>query len=42
MLDAALTTAIMSAVDTGFDAQVALTEELVRFPSVREIGRAHV
>src|SRR5258708_3117453 len=35
MVDAALTTAIMSAVDTGFDAQVALTEELVRFPSVR-------
>src|SRR5437870_465445 len=35
MVDAALTTAIMSAVDAGFDTQVALTEELVRFPSVR-------
>src|ERR1700692_513423 len=35
MLDAALTTAIMSAVDTGFDEQVALTAELVRFPSGR-------
>src|ERR1700688_923217 len=35
MLDAALTTAIMKSVDAGFDEQVALTQELVKFPSVR-------
>src|SRR3981189_3349761 len=35
MLDATLTTAIMKSVDAGFDEQVALTQELVKFPSVR-------
>ncbi len=35
MLDAALTAEIMNAVDAGFDEQVALTAELVKFPSVR-------
>ena len=35
MLDSELSTAIMTSVDTGFDAQVALTAELVKFPSVR-------
>src|SRR5258708_6142251 len=35
MLDRELATAIMSAVDAGFDEQVALTAELVKFPSVR-------
>src|SRR4051812_14860534 len=35
MLDADLTTAIMKSVDAGFEAQVALTAELVKFPSVR-------
>lgn len=35
MLDADLTTAVMNSVDTGFNAQVALTAELVKFPSVR-------
>src|SRR5437879_3495002 len=35
MLDADLTTAIMKSVDAGFDEQVALTTELVKFPSVR-------
>jgi acetylornithine deacetylase len=35
MLDAALARKIMKAVDDGFDDQVALTAELVKFPSVR-------
>jgi acetylornithine deacetylase len=35
MLDAELATKIMHAVDDGFDAQTALTAELVKFPSVR-------
>ncbi len=35
MLDAALVTTIKKAVDAGFDDQVALTSELVKFPSVR-------
>ncbi len=35
MLDREMTTAIMKAVDTGFEDQIALTEELVRFPSLR-------
>src|SRR5258708_6611855 len=35
MLDTDLTTRIMKAVDNGFDEQVALTAELVKFPSVR-------
>jgi acetylornithine deacetylase len=35
MLDSDLSTAIMKAVDAGFDDQVALTAELVKFPSVR-------
>src|SRR4051794_41918324 len=35
MLDAELSARIMRAVDDGFDAQVQLTQELVRFPSVR-------
>jgi acetylornithine deacetylase len=35
MLDADLTTRIMKAVDEGFDDQVAFTQELVKFPSVR-------
>jgi acetylornithine deacetylase len=35
MLDADLVTTIMKAVDSGFDDQVALTSELVKFPSVR-------
>jgi acetylornithine deacetylase len=35
MLDRDLTTAIMKSVDDGFDEQVALTAELVKFPSVR-------
>jgi len=35
MLDTALATAIMKSVDAGFDAQVAMTAELVKFPSVR-------
>lgn len=35
MLDPQMTTAIMKAVDAGFDNQIALTKEIVRFPSVR-------
>jgi acetylornithine deacetylase len=35
MLDSELTTSIMTAVDAGFDEQIALTAELVKFPSVR-------
>ena len=35
MLDPGLATRIMHAVDDGFDEQVALTAELVKFPSVR-------
>ena len=35
MLDRELTTSLMKAVDAGFDDQVALTAELVKFPSVR-------
>src|SRR5260370_11164356 len=35
MLNSELTTAIMNSVDAGFDEQVALTAELVKFPSVR-------
>jgi acetylornithine deacetylase len=35
MLEAELATAIMRAVDDGFDEQIALTQELVRFPSLR-------
>jgi acetylornithine deacetylase len=35
MLDRELTTRIMNSVDDGFDEQVALTAELVKFPSVR-------
>jgi acetylornithine deacetylase len=35
MPDADLTRRIMNAVDAGFDAQIALTEELVKFPSTR-------
>lgn len=35
MLDRALAAKIMNAVDEGFDEQVALTAELVKFPSVR-------
>jgi acetylornithine deacetylase len=35
MLDVAIETKIMNAVDAGFDEQVALTAELVKFPSVR-------
>ena len=35
MLDQETTSAIMKAVDAGFDDQIGLTRELVRFPSVR-------
>src|SRR5258708_19154393 len=35
MLNSELATAIMNSVDAGFDEQVALTAELVKFPSVR-------
>ena len=35
MLDADLATRIINSVDDGFDEQVALTQELVKFPSVR-------
>ncbi len=35
MLDQNMTTTIMKAVDAGFDDQIELTAELVRFPSVR-------
>src|SRR5436309_2787687 len=35
MLDADLTNTLMKAVDDGFDEQVALTAELIKFPSVR-------
>jgi len=35
MLDQEITTAIMKAVDAGFEEQIELTAELVRFPSVR-------
>jgi acetylornithine deacetylase len=35
MLDTELATRIMSAVDDGFDAQIDLTSELVKFPSTR-------
>src|SRR5208337_2172178 len=35
MLDQEMTTTIMKAVDAGFDDQIELTAELVRFPSVR-------
>jgi len=35
MLDSELTTSILKAVDAGFDEQIALTAELVKFPSVR-------
>ena len=35
MLDQETTTTIMKAVDAGFDDQIELTAELVRFPSVR-------
>ena len=35
MLDEALATRILNAVDDGFDEQIALTAELVKFPSVR-------
>lgn len=35
MLEAELATTIMKAVDAGFDDQVALTSELIKFPSVR-------
>ncbi len=35
MLDQATTTTIMKAIDAGFDDQIELTSELVRFPSVR-------
>jgi acetylornithine deacetylase len=39
MLDADLTARLMREIDNGFDDQVALTQELVRFPSVR--GQEH-
>jgi len=35
MLDQEITTTLMKAVDTGFEEQIELTAELVRFPSVR-------
>jgi len=35
MLDDSIAAALLDAVDTGFDAQVALTADLVRFPSTR-------
>lgn len=35
MMDSTTRTALMEAVDAGFEAQVTLTEDLTRFPSLR-------